>query len=70
MVDQDLAGLIRPDLTPAQACVLAVASRPGVTDVLVAASSAPHWKEAAQAVAQPCLTAAQLRGITDVLASR
>lgn len=70
MVDQDLAGLIRPDLTPAQACVLAVASCPGVTDVLVAASSAPHWKEAAQAVAQPCLTAVQLRGITDVLASR
>ncbi|PAM98052.1 aldo/keto reductase [Streptomyces sp. Alain-F2R5] len=69
MVDQDLAGLIRPGLTPAQACVLAVASCPGVTDVLVAASSAPHWKEAAQAVAQPCLTTAQLREITDVLAS-
>lgn len=69
MVEQELADLIRPGLTPAQACVLAVASCPGVTDVLIAASSAPHWREAADAVAQPSLTAAQLREITDVLAS-
>ncbi|MFF2134095.1 hypothetical protein ACFVW1_54110, partial [Streptomyces olivochromogenes] len=33
MVGQELADLIRPGLTPAQACVLAVASCPGVTDV-------------------------------------
>lgn len=46
---------------PAQAGVLAVASCPGVTDVLLAASSAPHWREAADAVAQPSLTAAKLR---------
>lgn len=44
MVDQELADLIRPGLTSAQACVLAVASCPGVTDVLLAASGAPHWK--------------------------
>ncbi|SOE25125.1 aldo/keto reductase [Streptomyces sp. OK228] len=69
MVDQELADLIRPGLTPAQACVLAVASCPGVTNVLIAASSAPHWREAAEAVAQPSLTAAQLREITGVLAS-
>ncbi|WP_328983099.1 aldo/keto reductase [Streptomyces mirabilis] len=69
MVDQELADLIRPGLTPAQACVLAVASCPGVTNVLLAASGAPHWKEAAAAVAQPSLTAAQLREITVVLAS-
>ncbi|WP_426570379.1 aldo/keto reductase [Streptomyces canus] len=69
MVDQELADLIRPGLTPAQACVLTVASCPGVTDVLLAASGAPHWTEAADAVAQPSLTAAQLREITDVLAS-
>ncbi|MFJ1831396.1 transposase family protein [Streptomyces sp. NPDC088178] len=31
MVDQELADLIRPGLTPAQACILAVASCPGVT---------------------------------------
>ncbi|MFE2971411.1 hypothetical protein ACFXKC_49085 [Streptomyces sp. NPDC059340] len=69
MVDQELADLIRPGLTPAQACVLAVASCPGVTNVLLAASGAPHWREAADAVAQPSLTAAQLREITGVLAS-
>ncbi|MER6406275.1 aldo/keto reductase [Streptomyces viridosporus] len=69
MVDQELADLIRPGLTPAQACILAVASCPGVTDVLIAASSAPHWRQAADAVAQPSLTAATLREITDVLAS-
>jgi hypothetical protein len=46
MVGQELADLIRPSLTPAQACVLAVASCPGVTDVLLAASGAPHWREA------------------------
>ncbi|MFJ2736076.1 aldo/keto reductase [Streptomyces sp. NPDC087317] len=69
MVDQELADLIRPGLTPAQACILAVASCPGVTNVLLAASGAPHWKEAADAVAQPSLTAAKLREITGVLAS-
>ncbi|MFI9569367.1 aldo/keto reductase [Streptomyces rishiriensis] len=69
MVDQELADLIRPGLTPAQACVLAVASCPGVTDVLVAASGAPHWREAADAVSQPSLTAAKLREITGVLAA-
>ncbi|MFJ7146727.1 aldo/keto reductase [Streptomyces sp. NPDC100445] len=42
MVDQELADLIRPGLPPAQACVLAVASCPGVTNVLLAASGAPH----------------------------
>jgi aryl-alcohol dehydrogenase-like predicted oxidoreductase len=69
MVDQELADLIRPGLTPAQACLLTVASCPGVTDVLIAASSTPHWRDAADAVAQPSLTAAQLREITHVLAS-
>ncbi|MCC9711696.1 aldo/keto reductase [Streptomyces sp. MNU76] len=69
MVDQELADLIRPGLTPAQACVLSVASCPGVTDVLLAASGAPHWSQAADAVAQPSLTAAKLREITGVLAS-
>lgn len=51
MVDQELADLIWQGLTPAQACVLTVASCPGVTDVLLAASGAPHWREAADAVA-------------------
>ncbi|MFI8169838.1 aldo/keto reductase [Streptomyces sp. NPDC085931] len=69
MADQELADLIQPGLTPAQACLLTVASCPGVTDVLIAASSTPHWRDAADAVAQPYLTAAKLREITHVLAS-
>ncbi len=69
MVDQELADLIRRGLTPAQACVLATASCPGVTNVLIAASSAPDWREAADAVAQLPLTAAKLREVTGVLAS-
>ncbi|MGW3411425.1 hypothetical protein [Streptomyces sp. NPDC000888] len=40
-----------------------------MTNVLLAASGAPHWKEAAGAVAQPSLAAAQLRVITDLLIS-
>ncbi|MDU9000865.1 hypothetical protein [Streptomyces mirabilis] len=40
-----------------------------MTNVLLAASGAPHWKEAAEAVAQPSLTTAKLREITCVLAS-
>jgi hypothetical protein len=67
MVDQELADLIRPGLNPAQARVLAVAPCPGVTDVLIGASSAPHWSQAADAVAQPSLTAAKLGEITGVL---
>ncbi|MEU0111498.1 hypothetical protein ABZ313_39975 [Streptomyces sp. NPDC006251] len=69
MVDQELADLIGPGLTAAQACILAVASCPGVTDILLAASSATHWRQAADAVAQPSLATAQLREITHVLAS-
>ncbi|MFD7608602.1 hypothetical protein ACFWAN_51180 [Streptomyces mirabilis] len=66
MVGQELADLMRPGLAPAQACILAVASCPGVTNVLLAASCAPHWKDAADAAAQPSL---KLREITRVLTS-
>ncbi|MDG9709639.1 aldo/keto reductase [Streptomyces sp. DH10] len=69
MVDQELVDLIRPGLTPAQVCILTAASCPGVTQVLVAASSAPHWRQAADAVAQPPLETARLREIAGVLAS-
>ncbi|MGW1068329.1 aldo/keto reductase [Streptomyces aureus] len=69
IVDPELADLIQPGLTPAQACILATASCPGVTDVLVAAFSTSHWKEATDAVTQPPLDTARLREITDVLAS-
>ncbi|MFI2764867.1 aldo/keto reductase [Streptomyces echinatus] len=69
MVGKELVDLIRPGLTPAQACLLATASCPGVTDVLVSASSAAHWHQAADALAEPPLDIARLREITGVLAS-
>ncbi|MFD4787783.1 hypothetical protein ACFWN1_12175 [Streptomyces sp. NPDC058459] len=65
----ELTGLIRAGLTPAQACLLTTASCPGVTQVLVAASSAPHWAEAVAAVAQPLLDLDRLRKIVGVLTS-
>jgi len=58
----------RPRRVPAQACILAVASCRGVTNVPFAASGAPLWKEAASAVAQPDAVATQLLAITEVLA--
>lgn len=69
MVDKELVSLIRPGLAPAQACLLATASCPGVTSVLVSASSASHWQEAADVLAEPPLDIARLREITGVLAS-
>ncbi|WP_307787439.1 MULTISPECIES: hypothetical protein [Streptomyces] len=69
MVGKDLIDLIRPGLTPAQACLLATASCPGVTDILVSASSASHWHAAADALAEPVLDTARLREIAGVLAS-
>ncbi|MFJ8732285.1 aldo/keto reductase [Streptomyces bauhiniae] len=65
----ELTDLIRPGLTPAQACLLTTASCPGVTQVLVAASSAPHWAEAVAVVAQPLLDPDRLREIVGVLTS-
>lgn len=69
MVGKEMVDLIRPGLTPAQACLLVVASCPGVTNVLVSVSSASHWQQAADALAEPPLDIARLREITGVLAS-
>ncbi|MEU4655033.1 aldo/keto reductase [Streptomyces sp. NPDC023723] len=69
MVDPELADLIRPGLTPAQASLLTTASCPGVTQVLLSASTAPHWRQAADALAQSPLDTAHLRKITGVLTS-
>ncbi|MFG3013771.1 hypothetical protein ACGFZB_25680 [Streptomyces cinerochromogenes] len=69
MVDGELVDLIRPSLTPAQVCLLVTASCPGVTDVLVSASSTPHWQQAVNALAETPLTIARLREITGVLTS-
>ncbi|MGW0766253.1 hypothetical protein [Streptomyces sp. NPDC002676] len=42
--------LLNPELTAAQACLLAAASCPGVTRILLSASSPAHWAEAQAAL--------------------
>ncbi|MFV8131923.1 aldo/keto reductase [Streptomyces syringium] len=68
LVDRELADFIRPGLGPAEACLLTVASCPGVTHVLLSASTAPHWQQAADTLARPLLAPDHLREITGVLA--
>ncbi|MEY9958880.1 hypothetical protein [Streptacidiphilus sp. MAP5-52] len=69
LVGPELAHLIAPGLSQAQSALLAVASVPGITTVLLSASSAPHWDEAQAALAGLPLTAAQLRDVTDALST-
>lgn len=68
LVTPELAQLIRPGLTPAQSALLAVASTPGLTTVLLSASRA-HWDEARAALARPPLTIAQLQDLIDALSA-
>lgn len=69
MANHELTELIRPDLTVPQACLLAVASCPGVTRVLLSASDSAHWYDARAALAKPPVPVATLRKVLDVLAS-
>ncbi|MGH8886123.1 MAG: aldo/keto reductase [Egibacteraceae bacterium] len=71
LVSADLAELIRPELSPAQACLLVAASAPGVSSVLVSTGDADHWRQAADVVnTVPKLPARDLRRIVDVLDPR
>ncbi|WP_037620127.1 aldo/keto reductase [Streptomyces aureus] len=64
----ELAALLRPGLSTAQACLLAAASCPGVSKVLLSASTAAHWDAARAALAEPPIPADALRKVLDVLA--
>ncbi|WP_411140074.1 aldo/keto reductase [Streptomyces sp. x-80] len=68
LATRELADLLRPDLDVTQACLLAVASCPGVTRVLLSASSPAHWAEARAALREPPIPATTLRKVLDVLA--
>lgn len=70
LATRELADLLDPGLTIAQACLLAVASCPGVTRVLLSASSPQHWNDAREALARPPLPARTLRKVLDVLTAR
>jgi aryl-alcohol dehydrogenase-like predicted oxidoreductase len=65
----ELAELIQPGLTTAQACLLATASCPGVTRVLLSASNAAHWADARAALSGEPISPDHLRKILDVLGS-
>ncbi|MEV7384108.1 aldo/keto reductase [Streptomyces lydicus] len=64
----DLAALLRPGLSVAQACLLAAASCPGVTKVLLSASAPAHWEAARAALDQAAIPPWTLRKVCDVLA--
>lgn len=69
LATDDLAAFIRPGLSRAAACLHAVASCPGVTRVLLSASTRAHWREAAHAFDLAPLETTRLREIADVLAT-
>lgn len=69
LATRELADLIRPDLNVSQACLLAVASCPGVTRVLLSASTPSHWAEGRAALREPPVPVPTLRKVLDVLAS-
>jgi hypothetical protein len=61
-------GSAPPPAGIAQACLLAVASCPGVSRVLLSASTPAHWDTARTALNEPPLPAETLRKALDVLA--
>ncbi|MFF3326509.1 hypothetical protein [Streptomyces sp. NPDC002889] len=67
MVTAQLAHLIEPGLTPAQAALRVVASTPGVTRVLLGTHNPAHWDAARDTLALPPLAPSALRKVIDVL---
>ncbi len=65
----ELSALLAPHLTTAQACLLAAASCPGVTRILLSASTPAHWAEAQAALRSPVIPTSTLRKVLDVLAA-
>ncbi|MFJ9740114.1 aldo/keto reductase [Streptomyces sp. NPDC101166] len=69
LASHELTNLLNPDLSTAQACLLAAASCPGVTKVLLSASEPAHWAEAHAALREPAVPIPTLRKVLDVLAA-
>ncbi|MFH8591614.1 aldo/keto reductase [Streptomyces rimosus] len=65
----ELAALLHPGLSIAQACLLATASCPGVSRVLLSASHRAHWNAALGALAAEPIPPTRLRSVLDVLAA-
>ncbi|GAA2640996.1 aldo/keto reductase [Streptomyces vastus] len=69
LATRELTAMLNPDLTTAQACLLAAASCPGVTRILLSASTPAHWSEAQTALRNPAVPVPTLRKVLDVLAA-
>ncbi|MFJ9680979.1 aldo/keto reductase [Streptomyces sp. NPDC101194] len=69
LATRELTALLSPNLTVPQACLLAAASCPGVTRVLLSTSTPAHWAEAQAALQEPAVPVATLRKVLDVLAA-
>ncbi len=67
LVTPDLAELIHPGLSPAQAALHVVASTPGLAGVLISTTDPAHWRQATQVVALPALAPERLEEICAVL---
>ncbi|OEJ41239.1 hypothetical protein AR457_09980 [Streptomyces agglomeratus] len=67
LVTPELAELIQPGSSPAQAGLAVVASSPGVSRVLLSTDQPQHWSEATTVIGQPALPLDTLRKVTDVL---
>ncbi|WP_327344408.1 aldo/keto reductase [Streptomyces europaeiscabiei] len=55
LATHELTALVRPSFTIPQACLLATASCPGVTRILLSASTSAHWVEAQAALQEPAI---------------
>ncbi|WP_328966242.1 aldo/keto reductase [Streptomyces virginiae] len=69
LVNPELVEFIRPNTSPAMACLLAAGSCPSLDVLLVSASTPDHWNTAVAALDDP-LTDTELRKVLDVLAPR
>ncbi|WP_404949531.1 aldo/keto reductase [Streptomyces sp. ARC14] len=67
MMTPELVHFIDPSATPAQAALRVALSAPGVSRVLLSASTPAHWAEALGAAAREPLPPEHLRRIIDVL---
>ncbi|RST20624.1 aldo/keto reductase [Streptomyces sp. WAC04770] len=67
LMTPELVRLIDPSATPAQAALRVALSAPGVSHVLLSASTPAHWADAMRSAAQEPLPSEHLRRIIDVL---
>ncbi|WP_371780718.1 aldo/keto reductase [Streptosporangium subroseum] len=67
MITPELAALIRPGLTRAQASLAVVAATPGINRVLLSTRQTAHWEQAQAVLAAEPLDELTLRKIVDVL---